>query len=125
MSFTLLSVGGSMSTNIVTIEMDKTILDAAVQMKENSIGSLVVRNGEKNAGFITEQDIVFKIVAEGLDPAKSALKDFLNSNMVEIDPEESIFEARQMMVEEDVDYLLAVQNGELKGIVSKHDLLKG
>lgn len=125
MSFTLLAVGGNMSTNIVTIEINKTVADAARKMKENSIGSLLVVDGKTNAGFITEQDIVFKVVAEGLAPSKSKLKKFLNSNMQEIDPEESIFEARQLMVEKDVDYLLVVHEGELKGIVSKHDLLKG
>ncbi|MBF0274015.1 MAG: CBS domain-containing protein [Nitrospinae bacterium] len=124
MSFTLLSVGGTMSTNLVSIDVNNTVYDAAKLMKEKAIGSLVIKNGDATEGLITERDIVCKVVAEGIDAKEAKLEGYVNKSTENIDQEDSIFDARQLMLDKNVDYLLVQKDGKLVGIVSKHDLLK-
>ena len=102
----------------IAIEFDEKL------MKEKSIGSLIITNGESTEGLITDRDIICNVVAEGVDTKEAKLADYVNTSTENINQEDSIFDARELMLDKDVDYLLVQEKGKLVGIVSKHDLLK-
>ena len=53
-----------MSTSLVTIGRDQTILEAAKMMGIKKVGSLVVMSGSSPVGILTERDIVRKVIAQ-------------------------------------------------------------
>ncbi len=124
-NFTLLEVAGVMSKSVQTIEQNASIYDVAVRMKENDIGSLLVMDKKECLGLITERDLVFNFIAEGKkDPKKEKLENYINRKVDTIAPGESIFEARELMVDNHIEYLLVTEDDTIIGIVSQHDLLK-
>ncbi len=124
-NFTLLEVAGVMSKSVQTISHDATIYDVAKTMKKHDIGSLLVMKEKECLGLITERDLVFKFIAEGkTDAEKEKLEHYINRKIETIAPGESIFEARELMVDNHIEYLLVTENDSIIGIVSQHDLLK-
>ncbi len=53
-----------MTKNVVTIDSDKTVLEAAALMSEKDIGDLVVMENNSPVGIVTERDFVRRVLAE-------------------------------------------------------------
>ncbi len=118
-----IKVGDIMIKNIITIEKGSSIVDAAKLMKENSIGSVIITEGNKAVGIITERDIVRKAVASG-DIEKN-VEDIMSSPIIVITPENSLEEAAKAMRQNKIKRLVVIGEGEeLKGIISEDDIVK-
>jgi len=70
-------VSDIMSKDVVTISADATMAEAAKVMGEKHIGSLVILEKGEPKGIVTERDLLSKVLAKGLDPAKVKVKDVM------------------------------------------------
>lgn len=110
-------------TQVLSISPKATVMDAARLMNEHKIGGLVVLRDGKAAGMFTERDILQRVVAEELDPAKTAVKDVMSTRITTCRIETTIDEARVLMRNRRVRHLPVVDaQKKLLGLVSIGDL---
>ena len=79
-----------MQKKVITIELQKTVQNAAVILKEKHISFLVVVEDSKPVGVISERDIVRKVVAENVDPKSTQLEVIMSKNFKWVEPNLSL-----------------------------------
>jgi len=112
-----------MSKNVLTANKSTSLQDAAQKMRESKIGCVIVTEGTTPVGIITERDFVTKVAAEGR-PLFTEISEVMTSPLITIDPEETIWEASEMMKEKRIHKLPVKENGQIIGIVTTTDIVK-
>lgn len=110
-----------MTSNVRAIDVKATVREAAKAMAKWKIGSLVIMDGKRPVGIITEGDIS-KGVARGLDPAKT-LVSIQRKKLVAVEPGERIEVAARTMAAAGVKKLPVMEGRELVGIVTQTDIV--
>jgi CBS domain-containing protein len=112
-----------MVRNVKTISPEATMAEAAKTMKKYRIGCLVVVEGEKVIGIITERDLAYKIIAErrSLD---TKVGDIMTKDLKTISPDKSIKDAAKLMAAHVIRRLPVIEEGKLVGIVSIDDIMR-
>ena len=110
--------------NVWTIDPDATVLDALAEMAEKDVGSLVVMDGEKLVGIITERHYSRNVILKGKRSATTFVKDIMEQNVVHVRPDQSVELCMALMTEKRVRHLPVVEGDKVIGIVSIGDLLK-
>ena len=67
-----------MTKDLITLEPDASILDAAQLMKKFNVGTILITQNDKLTGILTDRDIVLRLIAENIDCQDAKLKDFMN-----------------------------------------------
>ncbi|NOZ77178.1 MAG: CBS domain-containing protein [Euryarchaeota archaeon] len=117
------TIGDVMARPVKTVPPGATIAEAAKLMKKNRIASLVVVDGERPVGIVTERDIAYKIMAEGKDPS-TPVEDVMSKDLKTMGPERSLQDAAKLMAAHVIRHLPVVEGGKLVGIVTIEDILK-
>lgn len=119
----MLTVGKIMSRNILKVDANTSVTEAAKIMRDKKVGCLLIEQNRKLTGIITEADIVRKIVADGKDPINTQVTAIMNSPIVTIDAEKSIIEANDLMDQGQIRHLAVAEEGRIVGIVSSRDIM--
>jgi len=112
-----------MSKNVLTADKSTSLQEAAEKMTKLNIGCVIVTENSKPVGIITERDFVTKIAAEGR-PLFTEISEVMSSPLITIDPEETIWEASEMMKEKLIHKLPVKENDQIIGIVTTTDIVK-
>ena len=112
-----------MNKEVATAKPDDHLVDAAKTMLERKIGCVVVVEGEKVVGIVTESDLI-RCAASGFDPNRNLVKEVMNSPPVTCTPEAPVEEAYAHMRKNNIRHLPIVgEDGALVGIVTMKDLI--
>jgi len=110
-------------SHVQSIGRDASVLDAALLMNDHKIGSLVVSDGGRLVGIITERDLLVRIVASRRDPAATLVRDVMTSELRCGRIDTSLDEARGVMMKRRIRHLPIVdEDDHLLGLVSIGDL---
>ena len=115
-------VANHMTKDLLTLEADAKLVDAAKRMAERVVGAVVVLEGERLAGILTERDIL-KAVATGFEP-DSRVSDWMTRNPETIESDDTTDHAAALMIHGGFRHLPVVDAGEIKGILSIRDLMR-
>ena len=111
-----------MTTDVVVMNENESVRDAARRMKEQDIGDvLVAKEGGRLAGILTDRDIVIRAMAEGRD-GTSKIGEICSRQLVTLSPDMEIDKAVDMMKERAVRRLPVLDGERPVGIVSLGDL---
>jgi CBS domain-containing protein len=116
-----MKVSEIMTKAAVTDAADDSLADAANKMWHAQTGSLLVMEGERLLGIVTERDLL-RTVAQGQDPTKTPLKDIMRTDVITIEPHTSMREAAKIMATKWIRHLPVVESGRVVGIISQRDL---
>ncbi len=116
-------IGDYMSTSVLTIGADTLAQEAAQTMESKNIGSLLVKEGEKYVGIVTETDLTRKMLAKGLDKETTKVREIMTAPLVTIDCHEPLVEANQLMAKKKIRHLGVTENDEVVGLISVRDLV--
>jgi hypothetical protein len=120
----LLTVKDLIKDEPVFVKFDSTVLSVAKKMKKNKVDNMLVKGSSGNVeGIVTNLDIVYKIVAKDASPSKTEVKEIMTKNLLTIDGNESMFMARQMMLDNKVSHLVVTNNEKQIGIVTSKEVL--
>lgn len=111
-----------MTKDVVSISPDASIYEAARKMRDENIGSLLVLDHKKLVGIITDRLIALSVVAEGSDPKKARVKDFMLESEVSLAPDMDLRKAAMILQELQIRYLPVISNDEVIGILSVSDI---
>ena len=112
-----------MKKNVISIDSSMAVQDAAKMMDDASIGAIVVLEKGIAIGIITERDMTRRIVAKG-KPLTTSVKDAMTSPLVVINPDDSVWEAAQLMKTRKIHRLPAVKDNRLVGMITTSDIVK-
>ena len=110
---------------LYSIDVSRTVLEAARFMMEHNVGALPVLRDGQLAGIVSERDIMNRVVAVGRTPGTTEVAEVMTANPRAVDAEESIEECLFIMREFGFRHLPIVEGAskQLKGIVSLRDIL--
>ena len=109
---------------VVTIEPEDPVMLAAQRMKDKMVGSLVVLDGDKPAGIITDRDIAIRVVGAGKDPT-TPVREVMTRDPITIKDDASFFDLTKAFREAAVRRLIVVdKDGKLVGLISIDDILE-
>ena len=112
-----------MTSAVVTIEPQASVVEAAKKMIQEEKGPLPVVEGDgRPVGMVTDRDIIARVVAEGHDPGSVTVEDIATRELVTIGPDQDADEAALLMDEHGLDRLLVVEGERLVGIISEADI---
>ncbi|HEY9505250.1 MAG TPA: CBS domain-containing protein [Gemmatimonadales bacterium] len=108
---------------VLAVQPSDTVLQAANLMNERNIGGVVVLEGDRLAGIFTERDVLRRVVAVGLDPARTTVSQVMTTPVITCRPELSLEDCATLMTTRRVRHLPVQQGSELTGLVTIGDLL--
>jgi citrate synthase len=117
------TVGSLMSTPPITAAADETLSEAAARMGERQVGAVVVTEGDRPVGILTERDLV-RIVAQGADATATTVGDWMTRDPDTVGPDEPVSKAFHALSERGYRHFPVVEDGKLVGVVSIRDLLR-
>ena len=107
----------------ITANADMTVAAAARLMKAQQVGALLVLSEGRLTGIFTERDALFRVIAEGRDPAKTRVSEVMTANPRTIAPDRPFGHALHLMYEGGFRHVPVVDNGRPLGVVSARDAL--
>lgn len=112
-----------MISDLARLDVSTSIRDAAKLMDKKDIGCIIVTKNQLPVGILTERDFVKRITAKEI-PLTASLEKVMSSPLIEIDSNETVWEAAQIMKTNNIHKLLVKQNNQIIGIVTTTDLIK-
>ncbi len=112
-----------MHRDLQEISPKSTVRDAAKQMRDKRIGSLLVSEGMERIGIVSETDFVRKALAEGLNPDTTPVEKIMSQPVIGIDIDKTAKEANDLMAIKGVRHLAVTDKGKIVGIISVRDLV--
>ncbi|MGH2729856.1 MAG: CBS domain-containing protein [Actinomycetota bacterium] len=118
-----MKVSDVMTSATLTDAADDTLAEASAKMWRQQTGSLLVMEGDRMIGIVTERDVL-RTVGEGNDPKNVSLRDVMTKDVVTVAPDVTLREAATIMFEKWFRHLPVVnQAGTVLGIISLRDLV--
>ena len=112
-----------MTKDVLTIESNKTVIEAAALMSKNDVGDLVVMENSTPVGIVTERDFVRRVLAVG-KPTTTKVSEVMSTPLKVIDPEAPIKEAARRMVSRGIRRLAVIKDNKLVGIITATDFAR-
>ena len=114
-----------MSKNVTTVEETQSVAETINIMTMQKISSIVVVSDKKPLGVFTERDSI-RLARLGDKNLSSVISKHMSSPVKTITENHSVMDAEHILKNENIRHLVVVNNeGELSGIISQHDLVKG
>ncbi len=114
-----------MSTDIETISNEAYVIEAIKRMFDKKIGSVVVAEGDRVNGILSERDLVNKLYIRGDNPVNVKVTEIMTPDPVSVTPDQTVLEATSLMQEGGFRRLPVIDEGSLVGFITQADLLKG
>jgi CBS domain-containing protein len=108
---------------LVKASPETVVSRAAALMAAENVGALVVVEHERLVGIFTERDIVFRVVAQGLDPSDTPIAEVMTRDVVTVAPGRPFGYALALMHRGGFRHLPVVEDGRPLGIVSARSAL--
>lgn len=103
---------------------DATVLEAISLMADKGVGALVVTEGEKVVGIVSERDYARKVVLMERSSYNTAVSEIMTSNVITVTPEFHHQACMELMTEKRLRHLPVLRQGRLIGLISIGDLVK-
>src|SRR5919202_4498531 len=116
------SIREVMTADPRTVDSGATVAEAARDMRDGDVGSVVVVENGQVAGVITDRDVAVRVVAEGRDPDATRVSEAATMDPVTLTVDQTVEDAIRLVRDKDVRRILVVQDGRPAGVVSLGDL---
>jgi signal-transduction protein with cAMP-binding, CBS, and nucleotidyltransferase domain len=112
-----------MNREIKSIPPDATLVDVAKRMRDERVGSLLVRRGEDYVGIVSESDLVRRGIADERDLVRTTVELVMTRPIISIDVKKTAEDANALMSEKAIRHLAVTENDRIIGVLSVRDLL--
>lgn len=110
--------------NVWRVPFEATVLDALQLMAAKEVGALVVVDGPKPVGIISERDYARKVILHNRTSPTTLVKEIMTSHIVYTHPDQPIEECMAIVTDKRIRHLPVMEEGKLVGIISIGDLVK-
>lgn len=109
---------------VAAVRPDSRISEIVDLLVQRRIGAVLVLEGGKPVGIVSERDIVRCLAVKGGAVMELEAREVMTAPVITIRPDESVCDAMELMTDRRIRHLPVVESGELVGIVSIGDLVK-
>ena len=113
------------SSAVYSIAPSATVFEAVKLMAEKNVGALLVMEGERIVGVVTERDYARKVVLLARSSKDTPLRDVMTSAVIYVRPNQTSEECMALMTESRVRHLPVLDGDKLVGLISIGDIVKG
>lgn len=117
------TVADIMSSPVLTAGPSHTLAEAASRMAEHKVGSVVVVDGRRPIGILTERDLI-RFAAAGADPSGTKVSEWMTEAPESVTPDTDVHRAWDDLASKGYRHFPVVQDGEVVGVVSMRDLVR-
>lgn len=117
----LLRVKGA---DVHTIQPEASVYVALERLAEHDIGALIVLDGDRLAGILSERDYARKVALRGRTSHELQVRDIMTTAVIVVRPNQTVDECMTLMTERRVRHLPVVDAGRLVGLISIGDVVK-
>jgi len=110
--------------DVWSISPDASVYDAIRLMADKKVGALVVMEGSKPVGIVTETDYMRKVILKGRTSQGTSVKAIMTTRVLYVNPEQNIEECMVLMTEKRTRHLPVIVEGKLIGLISIGDVVK-
>ena len=110
-------------TNVWSISPDSTVFEALQLMADKNVGALLVTEGERLVGIITERDYSRKVVLKGKSSKETEVREILSGNLIHVTPSHTVEECMRLMTDHRVRHLPVLDGRTIVGVISIGDLV--
>jgi CBS domain-containing protein len=104
---------------------ETTVQAAVAKMNERHVGALVVIEAERTlVGIFSERDVLQRVVARNVDPARARVRDVMTRQVVVISPDITVAEAMAVITHRRCRHIPVMEGGVLLGLISSGDLTR-
>lgn len=108
----------------IAVAPDTVVVDALKIMADKNIGSVVVKDGDKYLGIMTERDYSRKVALKGKNSSAVKVSEIMSSDLPVVKPDDSIEHCMELMSDKNVRYIPVFDGDKLSGIISMSDVVK-
>lgn len=109
---------------IYSVSPDDLVIDAIRLMAEAKVGALLVMEGNKLVGIISERDYTRKVILNNRSSSTTKVREIMTDKVLYVRPNQSIEECMVVMSENHIRHLPVVENGVPIGVLSVMDVVK-
>jgi len=107
-----------------SIAPDARVIDALKLMADRDIGALVVIDGGRLAGILSERDYARKVILKGKSSHDIPVREIMTEKVLTVKPDETVEECMALMTSKRVRHLPVAEGDQLIGLLSIGDLVK-
>ncbi|KZD07962.1 CBS domain-containing protein [Oceanibaculum pacificum] len=111
-------------SDVVSAASAISVADAAKLLAEKRIGSVLILDGKRIAGILSERDIVRTLAAEGPSCLDGPVQRIMTAKVITCRPDQTISEVMEMMTRHRFRHVPVVEDGAVAGMVSIGDVVK-
>jgi CBS domain-containing protein len=112
------------SSVVHAVAPETTVLDAIAQMDSKRVGALLVMQGEKLVGILSERDYTRKVILLGRASKDTPVSDIMTANVIVVHPEMGLGECLRIVTDHGIRHLPVVENDKVVGVLSIGDLVR-
>ena len=112
------------SAEVHSIAPDAPVIDAIRLMAERRIGALLVMEGSRLAGILSERDYARKVVLQGRSSKDTPVRDIMTAQVITVALQDSADHCMQLVTDSRIRHLPVLEGGQVVGVVSIGDLVK-
>jgi CBS domain-containing protein len=109
---------------IWSVSPDTMVFDALNLMAEKNLGAVLVIEGGKIAGILSERDYARKVILKGKSSKETPVKEIMTKDVLFVRPNHSIEECMALMTEKHIRHLPVLDGEQLAGVISIGDVVK-
>ncbi len=109
---------------IFSLGPDATVFEAMKLMSDKNIGAVLVMDGGKIAGIVSERDCARKVDLIGRAAKNTKVSEIMTSKVLYMEASQSVEECMAVMIDKNIRHLPVYENGTLIGVISVRDALK-
>ncbi len=110
-------------TQVWSIPPDATVFEAVQMMADKNVGALLVTEGDRLVGIISERDYTRKVVLRGKSSRQTAVREILSGQVIHVTPAHTVEECLRLMTDHRIRHLPVLEGNRILGVVSIGDLV--
>ncbi|MEQ7420026.1 CBS domain-containing protein [Xanthomonas campestris pv. campestris] len=115
---------GMKQVEVFSVAADAAVIKAIRLMADKSIGAVLVIEGERLVGIVSERDYARKVVLRDRSSSSTSVAEIMSHAVVTVSPADSVEHCMQLMTDGRFRHLPVVDNGRVQGVISIGDLVK-
>jgi CBS domain-containing protein len=109
---------------IWSIPPDATVYQAVQMLAEKRVGALLVMEGEKLVGILSERDYAREVILKDRSSKATAVKDIMSTDVITASSTDGVEPTLSVMTDNRIRHLPVVDDGKVAGMISMGDLVK-
>ncbi|PPU40272.1 CBS domain-containing protein [Xanthomonas arboricola] len=115
---------GTKQVEVFAVAADAAVIEAIRLMAEKGIGAVLVMDGPRLVGIVSERDYARKVVLRDRASSTTSVADIMSAQVVTVSPSDTVERCMQLMTNGRFRHLPVVDNGRVQGVISIGDLVK-